>query len=503
MTADYSMLLFSSGTTDLGDGTWTVQGTPGAGFIYVYSDVVDGQSTVVLHNSDIWINNHRTLNNVIALGDCTSTGTGSYRLTLDGTLDIDGTFTIPTGNTTVVGRATVGVDPLPKLKVNSGSTIQGGGWFRYKDNVEDMEIASNVTWNNSVVHFIGCTTTIPARTWANGQVTIEGDGTGVYTFAPGTHTFQGNVLMQSSEDCTYDMSNNPDFNYQSNLTISNKVTSPTYNKGTGTIRFTEGSNQNVNLNNLTVEDIIVFKSGGTITFTGDATTDSFIGEWGNIDFNGQNITTLGSFEIREQADMDPTNLSGTDLVIGGDAYLWGAPGDLMDIDSSTDWTYTITGDAAAYYVSAGNSNAGGGSTVYAYYSLDALDNTNWVFAEVVAEEAESGVTVGGGFAVVDTDHVYATADCNKNAWLCNLKMTDQYCIEGTYFRNLGSRVFNRDYVLTRQDQAGSNTEERTSQSSVALTAPITLCRQDREEQEEEIAAQTTSVRRVERPMRAL
>ena len=482
---------------DLGDGTWTVGGNWTIG-----DDITDGDSLVVL-TGDSTIDtghNNRTIHSLRVENKLDYSMVSS--LVVDGTLDVDGTLNLNSG-TILVGRADSSGD-LPKLKARDNSVITGNGTFKYEYAVEDMEVGSGVTWDNPIVWFFGCTTTIPARTWSNGQVTIEGDGTStVYSFANGSHEFLGNVLLSASSDGTYNMDG--DLVCHGNITISAKGSDPVYNKGDGQIKFHGGNAQTANFNDSTVEDIWVYKSGNTLQFTSGVTADSLIVDWGNVDFNGQDITTTGNFEIREQGVMDKTNLAGTDIVVGGNGTLRGRPGDIMDIDTATDWTLTISGDARAYWVNAGNSDAHLGSTVYAYNSTDAYDNQNWWFNAVVNEpEVGGGVEVAAIYSAESLVHIYETAECGPD-FKCKIPNSDEFCIIDTRFRNLGSMIFNREQELTPKERCGSNTENVSSECTVASLSPIILCRRERELQEEEALAEQPQnlVKKVERPKKTI
>lgn len=159
-----------------------------------------------------------------------------------------------------------------------------------------------------------------------------------------------------------------------------------WTKGTGTITFSGSADQTVNFLGLTVEDIVINKSAGKVTFTNAWTSDSFTITAGTVAFGatGYTLTTTGDWTITSSGQIDPTNLDGWTWAVGGALSLSGASGDLLDLGASGAWTLTVAGAASATYTTVAYSDATAGSDIDADdgTNVDEGDNTGWVFPVV-------------------------------------------------------------------------------------------------------------------------
>lgn len=94
-----------------------------------------------------------------------------------------------------------------------------------------------------------------------------------------------------------------------------------------------------------VEDIVIDKSGGNITFDDGFTADSLdaTGTDGahTIDFNGQAITLAGALEVQGHSDGPTfystddtsTDMQGASITLGGNSTIAGYSGNLLEVDN--------------------------------------------------------------------------------------------------------------------------------------------------------------------------
>ncbi|MHC4605100.1 MAG: autotransporter outer membrane beta-barrel domain-containing protein, partial [Planctomycetota bacterium] len=96
----------------------------------------------------------------------------------------------------------------------------------------------------------------------------------------------------------------------------------TWTKGTGDITLSGSADQDIDFMGQVIEDIIINKSAGALTFSGAFTTDSFTGTstgTGDLDPNGQTITITGNcswaaaFDFNSAAD----TMNGCTWIVGG------------------------------------------------------------------------------------------------------------------------------------------------------------------------------------------
>lgn len=170
--------------------------------------------------------------------------------------------------------------------------------------------------------------------------------------------------------------------------ITNTGVGPlTYAKGTGTIYLTGANNQTIDFDDLAIEDLVINKTAGTVTFSDGFTTDSLTGTDGDCDFNGKTITVAGNvtfdkstgFRLWNGTDADQS--SGV-FNYGGVLTLTGVGGDLLAIDD-LDFVNTASDNPSATYCTVTNSNVTGTGP-----QIDATDgtsqdnggNTGWDFA---------------------------------------------------------------------------------------------------------------------------
>lgn len=160
----------------------------------------------------------------------------------------------------------------------------------------------------------------------------------------------------------------------------------TWTKGTGTLTFNGSGAQDADFAGSTVENIVVNKSGGTLTFTAGWTADSFLAIAGTVDFNGQTIETVGDFIITKGAAIatGADAMDGVALTVGGFLSLNGTGAGLLDLRAGVGdpWTLDVTGKADVATATVANCDASGGTEIQALYSTEGSGNTNWNFMEL-------------------------------------------------------------------------------------------------------------------------
>jgi len=108
---------------------------------------------------------------------------------------------------------------------------------------------------------------------------------------------------------------------------------------------------------------------------------SFSQTGGNLDFNGQDLTTVsgGDFILTNGNSGSFAGMGGRLVKVAGNASLSGQSGNLANMNPITDWTLAVTGSLNANYVNLTHCAA----TVSAGTAINSADgggNTNWGFA---------------------------------------------------------------------------------------------------------------------------
>jgi len=171
--------------------------------------------------------------------------------------------------------------------------------------------------------------------------------------------------------------------------------------GSGTVNWLKGdgiltcsgstATPNWNLYGWTVEDIVVNKPAGTLTFSGGWTADSFDAVQGTVDFNGQTLQTTGQFRIQGGASIvDAADaMNGTSLTVGGAFVAVG-----QDFQATlTGWTLIANGSASAHNCTFERCDASGGNTVLAYNCVDGGNNQNIRFQALAGSRIQTGISM--------------------------------------------------------------------------------------------------------------
>jgi hypothetical protein len=250
----------------------------------------------------------------------------------------DGDLSLTVSGLTLAGNTFNGTVNIEATSGNSGFS---GNTFNSTANIE-------YSGNNALQ--LGLTS---ADTY-NGAATFTNSGTGTLTIADGAfnNVFQGDVICVESAG--------------------------TLQFGSGTLTFQGGNNQNVNLLDKATGDIVVNKSGNTLTFTDGWIANSFNGQGGTVDFNGQTVETTNNFTIGANGQVNGVGLNNSAITVGGNLNLTGQTGDLLDLEATAEWTLDVTGTAQASYVNVAFSNANGGTEIDATTGCqDSGSNQNW------------------------------------------------------------------------------------------------------------------------------
>jgi len=147
-------------------------------------------------------------------------------------------------------------------------------------------------------------------------------------FGAGDFVFNLDVYWDADAELTVDCAtNNPNIEFREDVYETfGGGGSLVWNKGTGTITFAGATDQNVEFDSQTLENVVVDKSAGTLTLTGNLTCESFetlSGNSGNVDLatfdltcndlilDGSGDWDYGSGSHTISGDLNSVNLSGT------------------------------------------------------------------------------------------------------------------------------------------------------------------------------------------------
>jgi len=230
--------------------------------------------------------------------------------------------------------------------------------------------------------------TLSGGTYGSATVEILNYDTGATTklgaAASQTLIFTGDVTFtcETGETWTLDCAtNSPDLEFRGN-TIINDYGTLTYNKGGGTISFTQGASQIIDLDDQATEEIIINKSAGTVQMYGGVVCDAFTGTStgsGIFDPNGQTIETVGncSWAAAFVFDSDAMCMNGCTWVVGGN---FTANGQILN--ASATWYLQVHGTAVASGAGAvaySDASGAGHTAITATGWTDNNNNSNWDF----------------------------------------------------------------------------------------------------------------------------
>lgn len=205
------------------------------------------------------------------------------------------------------------------LEVTSTGTINAtGGKGRELRIYDELRNSGTISGLNAYFYFSGGSAgvtlnegMISIRLWLNVDVTLNpfpvaagqysminletenGSSDAIFELGAGNFVIGDITTTSQPVSLRIDASvNNPD------IEITGDVTDATgdlaWTKGTGTITLTGTDAQSLNFNSQSIEGIDVLKTGGSVTLTGDVTTDFLCDCNGLVDLNGFTLTALGS-----------------------------------------------------------------------------------------------------------------------------------------------------------------------------------------------------------------
>ena len=248
-------------------------------------------------------------------------------------------------------------------------------------------------WQNGAYTF----NNLALETWDATNLTVDGR-----TNTPTSITVQGDLALEAASSGDVLIYNNHasqaiDWIIQGDVTLTEPSTGETvWTKGTGGIDFTGTANQSVDLDvNGTLEEFTMDKTGGTLTFTGNWISESFLAVDGELDFNGQTVTTTGDFTINAANGTDATIVSDADamnaanITVGNDFYISN-----ITFNATATWYLDVQGASAlAFDVGVRYSDAdwNGGTTIDATKvgNRDLGVNYNWDFGGVANIQSTS------------------------------------------------------------------------------------------------------------------
>ena len=318
-----------TGTVDCGASVITCSGN----FDNVHQTWTKGTSVVVMDGTgkNILLTKNQLLYDLTISGSITLSYAYFYGSCNDLIVTVSGTFTVnaPFRASTIViasGGILAGSNAIGSITtISNAGTIQGAITLNCftLSNTDTIQGTATITWNTTFTNTgtIGATVTINACANAGNSTINGGTHGGTWSIERGTGfgrscTFAGNCTFTGDVTCsdtfatssfTIDNSGNHDLTFQGDLTLSEVGGTITWTKGTGTITISGASDQELDFGGETTEEIIVDKSAGLVSFTGDVSPDYFEanGDTGGsytLDLGGHTITAGGKVDIDGGAD---------------------------------------------------------------------------------------------------------------------------------------------------------------------------------------------------------
>lgn len=271
-------------------------------------------------------------------------------------------------------------------RIDSGTWIvENTGTFTgtatYYPSIRNGTLTVNAggTWSPDSTRFWGAAGTISNAMTIDGDLLQECD----ITFPSGTTVITGDWTW-SYTDTQDNTTNNPDIEVRGDIIASAIPTA--YTKGTGTITLSGTANQLIDFQGESVEDIVINKASGTVTLTGNVTTDSLVcTSGGNIDFATYNVTCNGTFDL--------SHLGGIDF--GSGSHYFGGYFDVKTAGTMICGTSSIelaaTGQVDCFLASNTNYSA---NKFYNVTISGSYSNTNQGY---VVPRATNSLTITGSF----------------------------------------------------------------------------------------------------------
>ena len=356
-----------SATLDLGSGTWTVAGDF---YLHGIGTFDAGTASVVLAGVGKTARNYLWLYSLEIQADASYTWSGTGAATNN--LVVDGTFSIAAGNTCAsYGTCSVGDNGV---LAGSGVFYPGGSGI------------SSMTGRITVAEmWVRCEAIggIPSAVYESAAVLVYSLSDGK-TWSPtaGTYTFTGDFEFRAyyaGNTLTISNANNPDWVFQGDFQTPGVFSGlGAWTPGTGTITASGSSDREWDFNGLSVEAIVIDTTGGAkVTLTGNVTTESLTGTAGELDVNGQTVTSSGAVTFASGfvvSALDGSTINaGTTFSVNGQAGL----------NAGATWYLNCTASGTITNATIANCDASGGVEVDATDNcVDGGGNTNINFGGV-------------------------------------------------------------------------------------------------------------------------
>lgn len=316
--------------------------------------------------------------NVTIAAGASVTATTSFEQ-YGGAFAVNGTFTVVSGKSVIATRSIV--------TLGAGAKLNGSGtFFLYHSSSGKGLTSLDATAEISVAAFL-------IRSHQTGSVLAPGSylsatyidndaGASNLTLSSGDYVFQSGLYVDATiaanmmVDCA---TNNPNITVGGNFRLTQSAGTLTYTAGSGTLTLT-GGNSTITTIGKTLEAIVVNKTAtaNRLTLADSLNCASFTLTQGTLVPSGKSITTTGAITIGVNGQVSAATLAGATWTAAS-LSATGEEGDLLTLNPAAPWTATFSGRADASYVNVANSNAGGGSTVFARKSTNSGSNTNWAF----------------------------------------------------------------------------------------------------------------------------
>lgn len=377
---------------NLGAATWTITlsgGDAGDDFNFKSSGTWNaGTSTIVLGGEGD-ISGAASSHDLYNLTIPSSPSSADIRMIQNvligasGTFDLDGDLEIVSGKvfyakgiTTVGGSASItGAGTYRQYYAGSGvglTTFTEGGL---------IDVATFDVYRGHVDSVLAGGT----YTSASVEFTSNAAGATGVTLGSGAFIFLGDVTFENTgagSNVIDVATNDPDLTFQGDITWNQAAGTLTYTKGDGTITASgTDATPDWDWGGATIEDIVVNKLAGALTFSGPWTADSFTATDGELNFGGvdQALATAGDFAIGPACTVVNTSLDDVDFAVGGNFSAVGTQAADLDFAATAAWTLDVTGGAHVRWCDFQNCAATAGSTVHAQRSVNSGSNTGFLW----------------------------------------------------------------------------------------------------------------------------
>jgi hypothetical protein len=398
---------------NMGSGAWTVGGNLQFEAIALEQSLAENNGTLVLTGTNKIFNPGASTNynpeQMYVAFNCLRNVTihGEYTIPSNTPICLDNT------NSTLQIDGTVTLDSTASIALHKGvlsnftsGTIQGKGSLIFKG-------ASNISTQGTIaspVVLYADSLIIPARTWGN-SVQIVADSVlepQAFVFGPGSHTFSSHLSIVSKNTGTAEVhidaaQNNPSISISGDFTthINENARTPhlllgqsdwTFGGGLldtrvvkihqsphATFTIANASPMHLATNATDTLPQLVFNGADTLVLsTNSLVASSYTHNTGILQFNGNNVQSIGSITIQSPAGF--SGLEGQTIYAQQNIAFLGTPQDSLHLTAPQPWYIHSAGSITAQYAILQNSHCTN-STGVAVLSRDASNNVNWQFSQ--------------------------------------------------------------------------------------------------------------------------